>query len=128
MHAMQVMIPVGLGELYDKISILEIKAERIDNEEKLKHVRHELKELRNIAAGHPIDETLYQELKKVNEDIWDAVGKQWDKETAGELDQEIIELARTVYTLNDKRVEAKNRINLSHGSSIVEVKHYNKKV
>jgi hypothetical protein len=124
---MHILIPVGIGELYDKISILEIKAERISDPEKLAYVHTELAELRKIAAGNQIDEELYKELKKVNEEIWDSVGKQWDKEASGDLDAEIIELARTVYTLNDKRAEAKKKINLAHGSSIVEVKSYNKK-
>ena len=127
MPAMQVLIPVGLGELYDKISILEIKAERINDPEKLAYVHTELDALREVAQQHPISEELYTELKTINEKIWDGVGKQWDKETAGEFDHEIIELARTVYILNDKRAEAKKRINLAHGSAIVEVKHYNKK-
>lgn len=124
---MHIMIPVGIGELYDKISILEIKAERIADPAKLAYVHTELAELRKIAAGNAIDEELYKELKQVNEEIWDSVGKQWDKESSGDLDVEIIELARKVYTLNDKRAEAKKKINLAAGSSIVEVKHYNKK-
>lgn len=122
-----VLIPVGVGELYDKISILEIKAERIDDPEKLAYVRVELEELRKVASENQTDEKLYQQLKKVNEKIWESVGKQWEKESTGALDAEIIELARTVYTLNDERAEAKKKINFAHGSSIVEVKSYAKR-
>jgi hypothetical protein len=124
---MDILIPVGLGELYDKISILEIKKERITDLEKLAHVRKELSQLEVIAEKYPIDGPLYNELKAINEVIWNNVGQQWDLEVAGEVGQEVIELARQVYINNDKRAEIKRKINLQYGSGIVEVKQYNKK-
>ena len=124
---MHILIPVGLGELYDKISILEIKELLIDDPEKLAHVHKELSELQMIAQKYPIDGPLYNELKAINEVIWDNVGQQWDLEAAGGVGEEVIELARQVYINNDKRAEIKRKINLLNGSGIVEVKHYNKK-
>jgi|SRR6185503_11693604 len=124
---MEILIPVGLGELYDKISILEIKEERIKNPEKLAHVHRELAELQAIAGKYPIDGPLYEQLKEVNGIIWDQIGKQWDIEAAGAPTEEIIELARQVYLTNDKRAEIKRRINTQYDSGIVEVKEYNKK-
>lgn len=124
---MEILVPVGLGELYDKISILEIKEERITDPEKLMHVHKELAELQTIAEKYPIDGPLYNDLKAINEVIWDNVGQQWDLEAAGSVGEEVIELARQVYINNDKRAEIKRKINLQYGSGIVEVKHYNKK-
>jgi len=124
---MEILIPVGLGELYDKISILEIKEERVTDPEKLAHVHKELSQLQVIAEKFPIDGPLYNELKAINEVIWDNVGQQWDLEAAGEVGEEVIALARQVYVNNDKRAEIKRKINMQYGSGIVEVKHYNKK-
>ncbi len=123
---MKLLIPSGLGELYDKISILEIKAERITDPAKLAFVNKELEELLHIARDYPIDQNLYIEIKKVNEIIWDSVGQQWEKESRKEYDQELIELARVVLTENDRRAEVKKKINLQYDSDIVEVKSYNK--
>jgi hypothetical protein len=124
---MNILIPVGLGELYDKISILQIKEERIKDAEKLAHVHRELSELRVIAEKYPIDGSLYSELKVANEAIWDQIGKQWDIESSGGAKDEIVELSRQVYLTNDARAEIKRKINLQYGSDIVEVKEYNKK-
>lgn len=121
---MEVLIPVGLGELYDKISILEIKLERVRDEQKLALVRTEISALRAIAEKFPIDASLYRELKAVNELIWDNVGEQWEREVRKEFDGAIVELARDTYILNDKRATIKREINTRSGSTIVEVKSY----
>lgn len=121
---MEVLIPVGLGELYDKISILEIKLERVRDEQKLALVRTEISALRAIAEKFPIDANLYEELKAVNELIWDNVGEQWEREVRKEFDGAIVQLARDTYILNDKRATIKREINTRSGSTIVEVKSY----
>ncbi len=121
---MQIIIPVGCGELYDKISILEIKAERITDAEKLGFVETELKELKEVASHHPVDSVLYQELKKINETLWDIEDAIREQEAAGTFSAEFIELARSVYKSNDLRAALKKKINLQTGSTIVEVKSY----
>jgi hypothetical protein len=121
---MNVSIPVGIGELYDKISVLEIKSERITDEAKLTYVREELALLRKTAAEFPIDPSLYAELKKVNAGLWDiedAIRMEESKKTFGE---KFIGLARSVYVQNDQRAEIKRQINLASGSDIMEVKSY----
>lgn len=121
---MEVLIPVGLGELYDKISILEIKLERVRDEQKLALVHTELSALRTIAEKFPVDASLYRELKAVNELIWNNVGEQWEREVRKEFDGAIVQLARDTYILNDKRATIKREINTRSGSTIVEVKSY----
>ena len=121
---MQILIPVGIGELYDKISILEIKNERITDAGKLAYVRAELAELKAVAEAHPVDMALYQDLKKVNEALWKIEDDIREKEAAGAFDAEFIALARSVYKNNDERAALKKKMNLAAGSAIVEVKSY----
>lgn len=121
---MKILTPVSLGELYDKISILEIKSARIVDEQKLTHVHHELAALRAVAAEYPIEDAVYKSLKEINEHLWDVEDALREKESAQVFDTTFTELARQVYILNDRRSEIKKEINLSHGSDIVEVKSY----
>lgn len=122
--SMQISIPVGIGELYDKVSILEIKSERMTNKEKLKYVQRELSLLREIAARHPVDENLYRELKEINEKLWDVENGIRREEARQTFGEEFIRLARSVYTLNDRRADIKRQINIAAGSDIVEMKSY----
>lgn len=121
-------IPMSPGELLDKITILEIKSERIDDEAKLANVRREL-ELLNatwtqaVAADDTI-ERLHRELKSINEALWEIEDDIRDKERVREFDERFIELARAVYFTNDKRAAAKKELNLHLGSQIVEEKSY----
>ena len=121
-------IPVAPGELFDKISILEIKSERIDDATKLDNVRRELELLRGVrdAAGlaHPELDDLTTRLKTVNEDLWDIEDAIRDEERRGEFGDRFVELARSVYRRNDVRADLKKRINLALGSAIVEEKSY----
>ncbi|MDR3401423.1 MAG: DUF6165 family protein [Chthoniobacter sp.] len=121
---MNISIPVGAGELYDKISILEIKSERISNEAKLAYVRNELAALRNVAAGIPVDKALYAELKEMNERLWDIEDAIREEEARQSFGEKFIQLARSVYVTNDRRAEIKRLINLASDSDIVEVKSY----
>jgi hypothetical protein len=119
---MNILTPVGPGELYDKISILEIKSEKITDEQKLALVRYELSELQKVAQPHPVDAALYAKLKDINLKIWaveDDIRTEEKKQAFGE---EFVGLARSVYILNDQRAMIKKEINLRLGSDIVEVK------
>jgi len=121
-------IPMSPGELLDKITILEIKSERIEDPAKVANVRTEL-DLLNATwtKAVSIDETvqrLHRELKSINEELWVIEDDIRDKERAKEFDDRFIELARAVYVTNDKRANAKKELNLHLGSTIVEEKSY----
>ncbi len=121
-------IPMSPGELLDKITILEIKSERIEDPAKVANVRTELDLLNSTwAAAVNNDETvqrLHRELKSINEELWVIEDDIRDKERAKEFDEHFIELARAVYVTNDKRANAKKELNLYLGSTIVEEKSY----
>ena len=123
---MQLMIPVAVGELFDKISILEIKQERIKDTEKLKHVETELGLLRSIVNQNSIDlpDNLYLEIKTVNEKLWDTEDLIREKEETESFDSEFISFARADAIYNDKRFLVKKKINEFCGSTIVEQKSY----
>ena len=121
---MKISVPVGVGELYDKISVLEIKSEKITDEAKLVHVRRELSLLKETAAQFPIDEALYTNLKKVNLRLWDIEDAIRVEESRHDFGEKFIQLARSVYASNDERSKIKREINLASGSDIVEVKSY----
>lgn len=115
--------PVSVGEVLDKISILEIKSERIADTDKLKNVRTELEHLLVIAKDHR-HPTLEPELKKVNEALWDIEDRIRIKERLQKFDEEFIKLARSVYITNDRRAQIKRAINEATGSELVEEKSY----
>lgn len=121
-------IPMSPGELLDKITILEIKSERMSDEEKLANVRREL-ELLNATWADAVtsDETIeriHRDLKAINEELWVIEDDIRDKERVKEFDERFIELARAVYFTNDKRAAAKKELNVYLGSQIVEEKSY----
>jgi hypothetical protein len=116
-------VPVSVGEVLDKISILEIKSERITDAGKLKNVRTELAHLLAIAEAHR-HPALEAELKQVNEALWDIEDRIRIKEHLQEFDDEFIELARSVYVTNDRRADIKREINTATGSELVEEKSY----
>jgi hypothetical protein len=116
-------VPVSVGEVLDKISILEIKSERITDVGKLKNVRTELAYLLGIARTHR-HPALEAELKQVNELLWDIEDRIRIKEHLQEFDGEFIELARSVYSTNDRRADIKREINEATGSLLVEEKSY----
>jgi len=118
---MKVTIPVSVGELLDKISILEIKAFLTDDQ----YIHKELKEL-NFVKSTITQYTLEYEvqLKKVNEKLWKIEDKIREKEKNKEFDDEFIELARGVYIKNDERARIKREINILCNSDYQEVKIY----
>ena len=123
---MKILTPISLGELYDKISILEIKKDRIKDEEKLKNIDFELSELLSIAKNYPIESDLYIKLKRVNLSLWDIEDNIRIKEKNKKFDEWFINLARSVYFTNDERSDIKKEINQLYGSQIVEEKSYEK--
>ena len=124
----QILVPVSLGELIDKITILEIKSERISDPAKLANVRLELEQLNQVSA---LDEELLSNiadlrvnLKAVNSDLWEIEDRIRIKESLAEFDQEFIELARSVYFRNDDRAAFKRSISVQQGYDLVEEKSY----
>lgn len=123
-----IRIPMSPGELLDKITILEIKSERMDDPDKLANVRTEL-DLLNVTWREAVDEDdtvrrIHGELKAINEQLWEIEDDIRDQERAREFDARFIELARSVYVTNDRRAAAKKALNLHLGSAIVEEKSY----
>ena len=119
-------VPVSIGELYDKYTILQIKEEKIANESKLVMVKKELGYLKTYVEKFNLDALLIKEMKEINEQLWDIEDKIRDKERAKEFDHVFIELARQVYITNDKRSEVKNKINLALNSELTDIKSYAK--
>ena len=125
-----ISVEVSYGELIDKITILEIKAEHIKNRSKLHNVQTELLILNNIYYHDiPLTEktkSLKKELKRVNEELWVIEDDIRLKEQNKEFDEEFIQLARLVYITNDRRGDIKREINEHLGSYLVEEKEYTK--
>jgi len=121
---MEILVPISLGELYDKISILIIKKERIKDPIKLQNIKKELDFLQSIAEKYDIDRKFHTELLDVNTRLWNIEDKLRENERIKLFDDTFIQLARNVYHLNDKRSEIKKQINSIYGSHIVEEKSY----
>lgn len=129
---MKISIPVSAGELLDKISILEIKKERIQERDKKKNVNTELNLLRKVQIESELVETicpkildhLCQRLKKVNEELWDVEDKLRLLEEENNFSITFVNFARSVYRLNDERAQIKRKINELSGSELVEEKSY----
>ena len=121
-------VPVSPGEVLDKITILEIKSERMDDPDKIANVKRELELLQASWREHvDEDETvtrIHADLKAINEELWEIEDDIRDKERAREFDEVFISLARAVYVTNDKRANAKKELNVYLGSEIVEEKSY----
>ncbi len=123
-----IKIPVSPGELLDKITILEIKAERIQDKQKLKNVATELELLRqvwkrNISESDAI-QSFKRQLRDSNRCLWEIEDKIRIKESCKNFDAEFVELARSVYLQNDKRATIKRKINEQLGAAIMEEKYY----
>lgn len=124
----QITVPIAYGELIDKITILEIKSERIRDAAKLANVRVELDLLNETWSANPASRTDIAaeraELRRVNEALWDIEDRIRLKEKAKAFDAEFVELARSVYIRNDERAAIKRAINVKLGSTLVEEKSY----
>ena len=125
---MSIKVELSVGELIDKISILQIKAERIVDPSKLENINKELDVLMSLwedsAYSNTNLESERNELKAINEELWDIEDKIRDKERNQVFDKGFIELARAVYITNDKRADIKRIINSKTGSELIEEKSY----
>lgn len=125
---MKIAVPVSPGELIDKITILEIKRERMKDELKLHNVRTELALLRQVLERTvPCEaelDALWAALKAVNERLWKIEDEIRACERAGDFGRAFVALARAVYRTNDERSALKQRINARLGSALVEEKSY----
>ena len=125
---MALKVEVSVGELLDKITILEIKSERIGDPAKLANVTTELNILRTTWADSPLSShdltSQIGQLKRVNEALWDIEDNIRRKEAEQSFDDEFISLARSVYHQNDERAAVKKEINTLLGSDLVEEKSY----
>jgi len=119
-------IEVSIGEVLDKVSILQIKMEKIKDKEKLKHVRHELNTLEHLMNEHGvvIPQELYAELKSVNLTLWETEDIIRECEKDNNFGDEFVKHARLDAKLNDKRFLIKNKINNQMNSGIKEQKSY----
>jgi hypothetical protein len=119
---------IAPGELLDKITILEIKSERMADAEKLRRVRHELAVLRvtwdRVAQSTEELATVARDLRQVNEALWDVEDELRVCEREQQLGERFIERARSVSRHNDRRAALKRRINELLGSSLIEEKSY----
>lgn len=119
------MAPVSLGEIADKLSILDIKSRKISDPNAINNVVAEKIELEAVCKSHGVNFGVFlNQLIDINESLWDILQIQRDKEKNGELDEEFINVSLAVYHMNDKRFEVKKKINESLGSYLIEEKYY----
>ena len=124
----KILAEISAGELIDKITILEIKKEKISNKEKLVEVNKELNSLNETLKKTINDESkiinFKNDLKNINLKLWDIEDGKRSAEKNNKFDEKFIELARSVYKFNDERAKIKLAINNALGSNIKEVKSY----
>ena len=124
----KILAEISAGELIDKITILEIKKEKISNKEKLVEVNKELNSLNETLKKSINDQSkiinFKNDLKNINLKLWDIEDGKRSAEKKSQFDEKFIELARSVYKFNDERAKIKLAINNALGSNIKEVKSY----
>ena len=124
----KILAEISAGELFDKITILEIKKQKISNSEKLVDIEKELKSLKDTVGKFIPNQGRISkhvnDLKKINLKLWDIEDGKRAAEKEKKFDQKFIELARNVYKFNDERAKIKLAINTALGSNIKEVKSY----
>ena len=124
----KILAEISAGELFDKITILEIKKEKISNKEKLVDIEKELNSLKDTVIKFIPDQSYISkhinDLKEINLKLWGIEDDKRAAEKMKKFDDKFIELARNVYKLNDERAKIKLSINTALGSNIKEVKSY----
>lgn len=118
------LLPVSIGELYDKYTILQIKLDKIQDIEKRKFLIKEYNLLSSEIEKYPLDEAIIIELKELNLILWNIEDKIREKEQNNCFDNSFIELARSVYKNNDRRNIVKNKISLKFHSDLMDIKSY----
>ena len=125
-----IKVTLSVGELIDKITILQIKNKFIKNNDQLKNINNELSILEPLLKKNRLNtpeiNQLLSELYKVNMELWEIEDKIREKERKSDFKDEFITLARSVYITNDKRAKIKKNINLISGSQLIEEKSYAK--
>ena len=124
----KILVEVSVGELFDKISILEIKKEKIKDPEKLKHINEEYNVLdeqikKNVNSDEKITK-LFHTLKEINSKLWVIEDEKRLCEKNSDFGENFVQLSRNVHLLNDKRANIQLEINNITGSKIKEVKEY----
>ena len=122
-----ISVPVSVGEMIDKLSILQVKKTKVKDETKLEFINKEFELLYNLSSSYLDNveiESIYHELVKVNSKLWDVEDELRIFERDHKFDDEFVTLARNVYFTNDERFRLKNEINLISNSEIREVKDY----
>ncbi len=119
-------VPVSIGELYDKYTILQIKKEKINSIDELSCITTELTYLQPLIDSFKLELEIIEQIKNVNNRLWEIEDNIRIKETKQEFDEEFINLARLVYKTNDERYSIKTMINKKFNSVIHEIKSYKK--
>ena len=128
---MKILAEISVGELFDKITILNIKTQKIQDSEKLSNIKNELNFLNNQASNINVkdQESLNKNIDKlqsINEELWDIENYKRECEANKDFGEKFIELSRDVHFKNDIRAQIKKKINLLTDSIIVEEKEYSK--
>ena len=128
---MKILAEISVGELFDKITILKIKTQKIQDSEKLTNIKNELNFLNNQASNINVkdQESLNKNITKlqsINEELWDIENYKRECEANKDFGEKFIELSRDVHFKNDIRAQIKKEINLLTDSIIVEEKEYSK--
>jgi len=121
-----ITVPVSIGELVDKITILEIKASKLTCANALINVNYELIELNAIAEPIGVSSEYKNKLVDVNTKLWDVEDKLRIHEKTNTFENEFVALARSVYIFNDERARIKRDINIKYKSTIVEEKYFSR--
>jgi len=122
-----ISIPVSIGEMIDKLSILQVKKNKVKDETKLEFIHKEFELLYNFSSEflkNPETDLIYHKLVMVNTNLWEIEDELRIMEKEKNFDNEFVSLARKVYFTNDERFRLKNEINLVTKSEIREVKEY----
>lgn len=128
---MKILAEISVGELFDKITILNIKTKKISDNDKLQNIHTELKTLNDQSKKISVSDTqalnaLVLQLQQINEDLWDIENFKRECEAKKDFGESFIKLSRDVHFKNDKRAIIKKEINLLSNSQIVEEKEYSK--
>jgi len=120
-----IFAPISVGELFDKLTILEIKRANLKGSQ-LKNIKKEITYLEEVLKNNnlSIDNEIFLELKNINNNLWNIEDQIRIKESKSEFDNDFITLARSVYIENDKRASLKKKINIKYNSELFEEKSY----
>jgi hypothetical protein len=122
-----ISVPVSVGEMIDKLSILQVKKTKVKDEQKLEFINKEFELLYNFSLEYLSNteiEIIYHQLVETNSNLWDVEDNLRIMENEKKFDEDFIRLARKVYFTNDERFRLKNEINLISNSEIREIKDY----